>query len=295
MRIWIFTAALGVAACSGETTDEAAPQNESPSAAETAVNGPDLRLYAMDCGRITMGDLSLFSSDGEYEGREPHDAAVMCFLIRHAQGDLLWDSGLPDAFNDAEDGVLNGPFTLSVPVPLLSQLKTIGVAPEDIEYYTISHSHFDHVGNSAMVADATLLIDADERAYMFRDDARADAETFGLVAPLEDAPTQSFEGDLDVFGDGSVVILDMPGHTPGHKSLLVNLENAGPVLLSGDLYHLIESRAREIVPSFNTDEAATRASFARFEQIAEDTGARVVIQHSLEHMDALPLAPKYLD
>ncbi len=146
-----------------------------------------------------------------------------------------------------------------------------------------------------MFAGATFLVDKDERAHMFRDEARADEQSFPLVAPLEDAQTTEFDGDYDVFGDGSVTILATPGHTPGHTSLLVNLKNSGPVLLTGDHYHLLESREKRIVPVFNTDEEETRRSMDRFEALATETGARVVVQHALEDLETMPKAPGYLD
>lgn len=304
MNIFLGIAAAGgmtlaLAACSGDDqagSDAAAtqaPQDIAAGEESQPSKAPGLRLYAMDCGRIGMLDLSLFAQSGAYDGQQ-HEAADMCFLIRHPDGDLLWDAGLPDALNEQEDGMTDGPFKVTVPKTLASQLDAIGVAPDDIDFFSISHSHFDHVGNAGMFTNATFLIDEDEHAWMFRDEARS-ADTFGLVAPLESAPTRSFDGDHDVFGDGLVRIVASPGHTPGHATLLVNLENEGPVLLSGDLYHLIESREKRLVPVFNTDADQTRASMDRFEALADETGARVIIQHSLEHMDALPMAPDYLD
>ena len=50
------------------------------------------------------------------------------------------------------------------------------------------------------------------------------------------APLTTTEGDLDVFGDGTVIAYFLPGHTPGHMALLVRLKS-GPVLLSGDVVH----------------------------------------------------------
>ena len=130
---------------------------------------------------------------------------------------------------------------------------------------------------------------------MFRDEARADEQSFPLYNALEEAETIEFDGDYDVFGDGSVMILAMPGHTPGHTSLLVQLENEGPVLLSGDMYHLQESRDNRYVPKFNTNVEDTLASMDRFEEIADETGARVVIQHVMADYEALPRLPGYLD
>ena len=95
--------------------------------------------------------------------------------------------------------------------------------------------------------------------------------------------------------DGSVTIVQTPGHTPGHTVLLVRLPNAGPVLLTGDMFHLAESRERHLVPSFNTDRAQTVASQAEVERIATETGARVVRQHVPEDFNAMPAFPAPLN
>jgi glyoxylase-like metal-dependent hydrolase (beta-lactamase superfamily II) len=97
-----------------------------------------------------------------------------------------------------------------------------------------------------------------------------------------------------VFGDGSVRILSMPGHTPGHQVLEVRLPHAGVVLLAGDLYHSRQNRQFRRVPRINTDRAATLASMARFEAIARRTHARVVIPHDPRDVAALPSLPGYL-
>ena len=79
-----------------------------------------------------------------------------------------------------------------------------------------------------------------------------------------------------------------PGHTPGHSSLLVNLPETGPVLLTGDLYHRAESRQLKRVPQFNTSEETTLASMDVFEAKAAELGARVIIQHEPADTDDLP-------
>jgi glyoxylase-like metal-dependent hydrolase (beta-lactamase superfamily II) len=100
-------------------------------------------------------------------------------------------------------------------------------------------------------------------------------------------------GDLDVFGDGLVTILSTPGHTPGHRSLLVKLETKGFVILTGDLYHLTQSREERLIPSFNSSRAETLASIDRIERIAKNLHATVVVQHSKEDYATLPKLPDY--
>jgi glyoxylase-like metal-dependent hydrolase (beta-lactamase superfamily II) len=103
------------------------------------------------------------------------------------------------------------------------------------------------------------------------------------------------DADFDIFGDGSVVIIQAPGHTPGHTILRVNLARAGPVLLTGDLWHLPRSRELRTVPVFNTDREQTLASMAKVEALADRIHARVIRQHVVEDFSSLPAFPAYLD
>ncbi|HTJ22838.1 MAG TPA: MBL fold metallo-hydrolase, partial [Gemmatimonadaceae bacterium] len=99
-------------------------------------------------------------------------------------------------------------------------------------------------------------------------------------------------GDRDVFGDGTVVMLDMPGHTPGHHSLLVRLKGMGPVLISGDVSHFHENYDANGVPTFNTNRASSLASLARFKEIAANLHATVIIQHDIRDVGRLPAFPE---
>jgi glyoxylase-like metal-dependent hydrolase (beta-lactamase superfamily II) len=94
-----------------------------------------------------------------------------------------------------------------------------------------------------------------------------------------------------VFGDGSVMMLYTPGHTPGHHSLLVKLPQMGAVILSGDLAHFRENYDTNGVPTFNTDRAQTLASLDRIKKIATAYKATFIIQHDARDIDKLPAFP----
>jgi N-acyl homoserine lactone hydrolase len=94
-----------------------------------------------------------------------------------------------------------------------------------------------------------------------------------------------------VFGDGSVIMLYTPGHTPGHHCLLVKLPQMGPVVLSGDLMHFRENYDSNGVPAFNTDRAQTLASLDRVKKIAANSKATVIIQHDARDLGKLPAFP----
>lgn len=298
MKRTLLMTGLFLAACNNVSSVDKTDADTNKDAAiveTTADNDIEfLRLYALECGRIDMLDLSLFDKGGAFDGRT-NKAVDSCYLLRHPKGDLLWDTGLPDAINAMKDGVTEGPFHIAVPTTLSSQLTTIGIAPKDIEYLSLSHSHFDHVGNAGTYAGSTLLANKAEYAHMFRDGARKDAQSFAAYGAIEKSEVVKFTGKYDVFGDGSVMIIDMPGHTPGHTVLQVNLAKSGTILLTGDLYHLGESREKRTVPVFNTDADETLRSMDKFEELAKNTNTRVIIQHSMKDFESLPKPPEYLD
>jgi N-acyl homoserine lactone hydrolase len=286
MRFLVFACAAFLAACAQPNAPAA--QQQTP---------PSVRLYAMDCGRMHVNDADGFSDDGAYKG-QARDLVDPCYLIRHPNGDLLWDTGLPEAIADLPNHTfaMDGE-TATVAHKLPAQLAQLQLTPADIEFVSISHSHTDHAGNLGLFTHSTWIVDPDERTYMFRPEARADAQSFAPYAAMESVTPRLIEGDgdYDVFGDGSVVIVQAPGHTPGHTVLLVRLQKSGSVLLAGDLWHMAESRAARRIPRFNTDRVQTLASYDKIEALARETGARVIRQHVPEDFAALPAFPAYLD
>lgn len=261
--------------------------------------GRAVELYAMECGTATFTNIDMFADDGSMAGLE-RTLVDPCFLIRHPQGDLIWDTGFSDALAAQAGGMQIDAIGAHAAMPhtLASQLQQLNLTPADIEFVSFSHMHSDHTGNGNLFAGSTWIVDADERAAMFSAEGRADAQGFAGYSQLENAETRLIEANEarhDVFGDGSVVIIQAPGHTPGHSLLLVRLANAGPVLLTGDMYHLSESRQRRLVPRFNFDRAQTLASMDLVDTIEREENARVIRQHVQEDFDSLPAFPAALN
>lgn len=259
------------------------------SAAQAATATPkSVELYAMDCGRFDVPNADMFADDGAYKG-VPAKMVVPCYLVRHPKGDLIWDTGLPA--QGGETASMGG----KPGRPLADQLADLGLTPADIEYVSVSHSHFDHIGQAGLFAASTWIVDPDEKAAAFSEAARKNAATFAGYSALENAKTILIEQPShDVFGDKSVVIYQTPGHTPGHTVLLVRTQGSAPVLLTGDLWHLAESREHKRVPRFNFNRAQTLESYDLTEKLAAETKARVVRQHVPEDFDMLPKFPEPL-
>jgi N-acyl homoserine lactone hydrolase len=261
----------------------------------TAQTAPavDVRLYTLDCGRLDFADMGDLSDTGENTGK-PGVLAVPCYLIRHGKDWMLWDTGLGDRIAAIPNGEMQPGARFSVRRTLVSQLAQLGLTPDSIRYVALSHLHLDHCGNIALFPHAIFLIPAVELAW-----ARATPSPPGvvpaLITPLARDSIERSNYDRDVFGDGSVRILQMPGHTPGHQVLLVKLAKSGSILISGDLYHTRENYQKGLVPNGNDNRANTLASFNRFAGIQKNTHARVVIQHAPEDFASMPAFPKYLD
>lgn len=269
----------------------AAPPPAKPAPADDTV-----RLYALDCGRLDFKSLGMFSDTGDYDGR-PGRIVTPCYLIRHPQGWMLWDAGLGDRLAQSPQGVdiLGGLVHEQVPVTLVAQLNVIGLKPADIRVVAFSHLHEDHVGNANLFAkSATWIINDRELAWAKSDPSPLRVDP-ALFSGAESADVKHIDGDFDVFGDGRVIVLKAPGHTPGHQVLLVRLKKAGAVLLAGGLYPLRENRAQKRVPSINVSRADTLATFDRIEKIAANQKARVVAQGDPADFAALPKFPAYLD
>lgn len=172
-------------------------------AANAADPVSEVRMYAMDCGRIAIKNAAPFSDTGDYDGKSL-DAVVSCYLIQHPKGTLLWDLGLNDEIAKSPKGVeAGGNFHMTVKTPLIEQLAQIGVKPADVTFIAFSHLHFDHTGNANAFAASTWLMNQAELAAV-----NSDTPPFGmdpsLVSARKTAKLQTYSGDHDVFGDGKV-------------------------------------------------------------------------------------------
>ncbi len=256
---------------------------------------PEIKLYTFSGGTVMVNNLELFSQDTTYQGQSK-EFADPYYVISHPKGTLMWDAGLPEGLVAAPEPITppGGAFTISRNDSVNNQLKLIGMTPDDIDYLALSHTHFDHSGHANAISNATWLVQDVEYDMITSDEIR-NSENAGLYEAIKSLKNvKKLNGDFDVFGDGSVIIKSMPGHTPGHQVLFLDMPENGPTLLTGDLYHLYENREHKRVPSFNFDVAQTLSSMDSFEAFAKEKNAKVYLQHQKEDFNKMPKAPKYL-
>jgi glyoxylase-like metal-dependent hydrolase (beta-lactamase superfamily II) len=244
----------------------------------------ELSLARIDCGtpQPPTAVNERFSDTYAY-GDKKIQFVFSCYLIKHGDDYMLWDTG----------HAMTAP-NVAPKESVVDNLAKINVKPDQIKYVGISHYHADHTGQIASFPKAILLIGAKEW------------EAISAPTPAQGVNAKPFEGwikgenkvepqaiDKDVFGDGSVIFLRTPGHTPGHSSLLVKLAEKGPVILTGDAVHFRENYESDGVPMFNFDRAQTIASIQRIKKLAETFKATVIIQHDARDVEKLPVFPAF--
>jgi len=125
-------------------------------------SNPQIKLYTIDCGRIDVSNLAGFSDTSDYDNKTVQFSDT-CFLIMHPKGTLLWDTGLPDSLIKKPE--TKDVFHLSKLTSLQDNLKKIGLKPDDINYVSVSHSHFDHMSGLDQFPNATWILQNAELDY----------------------------------------------------------------------------------------------------------------------------------
>jgi N-acyl homoserine lactone hydrolase len=257
------------------------------------------RLYLLDCGRSLANDESVWTP-GQNVGREIQFSST-CWLIKHAHQWLLWDTGVPESsLNDPKGwSTLPKLIVYHLDRSLTDQLAEIGLKPGDISLVAISHTHGDHIGNMGLFPNSTVVMQRAEHDWIYSPDGANDNvnQLMALARKLLGTPKkiQLVDGDVDIFGDGSVTLVSTPGHTPGHQSLLVHLKKSGFIILSGDVVHSKENLEKNIVPTLNTDTAESLASMQRARQLIATYKATLFINHEKSQTEKLRRLPAYYD
>jgi len=245
-------------------------------------------IYALECGQLTMPLKIFFEEAGEGVMRAP----IPSFLIKHAKGSLLFDTGLNEITRVDPKGYLGERLAGLMEVhfgpgeDLQSRLERIDVEISRVDYIVNSHLHFDHCGCNAKVINAPVIVQQREWDWATQLEpeggyVRSDYDTGQDIITIV--------GEHDVFGDGSVLCIPSYGHTPGHQSLRIKTES-GEYVLTGDACYLRQTLEEFALPGVMHDRSQTLASLKMFREL-QDRGATIIYGHDPEFWPTLPKAP----
>jgi glyoxylase-like metal-dependent hydrolase (beta-lactamase superfamily II) len=251
-----------------------------------------MRMHLLSGGRLQMPRRVYFP---DAVGREMFDLPVSCALFRHAQGNALFDTGChPDAAVDADARWgLNAAYSPPVFAPedaVIGQLHLAGLQASDVDLVICSHLHYDHCGCNAFFDRATMICHAREL-----DAARAkNAVPQGYHANDWDVglPIETINGEHDVFGDGRLTLIPLPGHTPGMMGAHVVLDRDGVFLVASDAVPIAVSLHQRFVPVNTVDRDLFLESLDRVAGFERD-GATILFGHDDAQWRSLRTGPEF--
>ena len=216
------------------------------------------RLFGCVCGQFHTTPAGLGLS-----GDAPIDVPVPFYVLEHPDGVALFDTGLPLGMMDEADayrGLLRAQgadVKLTAQETLTAHLERLEIDPARVRWVVASHLHFDHAGGLAQLPNATLVVQKREWEAGMDDEV---AGRYFLPRVYFDLGHQLklVDGEHDLFGDGSAVLVPSYGHTPGHQSLRVR--NAqGDHILVGDACYACEVVETRRFPEFSDHAAMNRS------------------------------------
>jgi glyoxylase-like metal-dependent hydrolase (beta-lactamase superfamily II) len=265
-----------------------------------------MRLYVFSSGWLTL-DKSGLQTGATGKITVP----VAFFLIKHPKGNVLFDTGNNDKI--ITDPTYWGPFIASLDpgrapdVAIDAQLDKIGVKPSDINYVILGHMHLDHAGNVGKFPAATIVYQRDEIINAFWPKpgygcCYISADFAGLRNDVGQAGVSrqkviELNGDLDLFGDGSIYIHRAVSHTPGSQMVVVRLPKSGPVVLTSDVCYLMENLQKDLLPSVSLayDPAGMLDAYAWIKHLMSAEGADVIFAHDAETFKKHKQPPEYYE
>ena len=255
-----------------------------------------LKVYALSGGYVEL-DVTMMIPDRTPESR--WTVPVPAFLVVHAAGRLLFDTGLHCATITDPVGRLGKDLARHLHIrslagdEVVSQLGLLGLGPDDVRYVANSHFHLDHCGGNEFFPRATFLVQARELEAARDPVVLAGRRYVPSVAdfdhPLDYRPVA---GEHDVFGDGTVVLIPTHGHTPGHQSLRVHAGKGTDLVLAADACYTRENMDRDILPDTLWDAREMAGSVARLRDLRDRQGATIIFGHDPGQWEALPRAPE---
>lgn len=228
-------------------------------AGSVAAQAQDIKLYAFSSGALTIGK-------GVLQNFAAMDPPILVpvgfYVVKHPKGNVLFDTGNNDNLikdpNWWPAGLQGLKPAMTPEVALDFQLAKIGLKPDDIKFVVASHLHLDHGGNISKFPNSTIVVQKSEVQNAFwPEQGTGGPYVIGDFLPLR-APNSNYpnaqkmiqlDGDLDLFGDGTLIVKRWVAHTPGSQMMTVKLKNTGLIVLTGDNVYFRENLEKSIAPN----------------------------------------------
>ena len=245
-----------------------------------------MKMHLLSGGRLRMRR-SVYYPDAARE--ETMEMPVSCTLLKHPQGLVLFDTGCHPSVVTGAEARWGSLARFMTPIfteqdTLIGQLPLTGVAAEDIDVVVCSHLHPDHCGCNVFFPNATVMAQTAEVAA-----ARAEnAAGQGYLAVEWENPVrlEEIEGTRDLFGDGRITLLHMPGHTPGMMVAHVVTDRDGAFVLASDAIAVMAHLDQHYAPKNTWNIDLAMASIDAIERLRQD-GATVLCGHDADQWTGL--------
>ena len=273
----------------------------------SVVQAQDIKLYAFSSGALTIGK-GILQNLAPVE--PPIQIPVGFFVIKHPKGNVLFDTGNNDRIIK-DPSYWGASFTALKPVntpdvAIDTQLGKIDLKPDDIKYVVASHLHLDHGGNVGKFPNSTIVVQKDEIQNAFWPKAGTGGPyLIGDVLPLraenKDYPNAvkmlQLEGDLDLFGDGTLMVKRWVGHTPGSQMMTVRLKNTGLIILTGDNVYFRENVEKSLPPNIVLayNPSGILAAYEWIRHVMATEKADFFTAHDPDAFKAMKKAPEFYD
>jgi glyoxylase-like metal-dependent hydrolase (beta-lactamase superfamily II) len=254
-------------------------------------DGP--RLYAFRCGGERVPG-SLIDPFGDERG-ETLFLPYFFYYLQCRAGRVLFDCGPhPDLATDPAARIGKGAEMSDVHVALGddvgSKLRGIGVDPQSVDLVALSHLHYDHCGGLEQLTGADVYVQANELSFAGSPPSyQRDAYVGADFASVEASKWRQLHGELDLLGDGTLLLFPTPGHSAGHQSLLARLKTRTIVLVGDAAYDPVKMRERRL-PGYLWNPDKVIETWERLEELERSEGAELVLSHYVN--PGMPLAPE---
>lgn len=253
-----------------------------------------MKMHILSGGKLRMNRGVYYP---EAEKGEKIDLPVTCVLFRHPAGNVLFDTGCHPSVVDDAEGRWGKMARAMTPImdssdTLIAELARLNLSPLDIDVVINSHYHSDHCGCNEFFKKATFFVHEAEFAKV----SEPDSIMAGYIpADWEHPmPLNQVTGEKDIFDDERIVLLPLPGHTPGMMGAVANLDRSGSFLLASDAVSVRDNLDRETIPKTTWNKDRLMDSLTEIKRI-EKGGATVICGHDPEQWQQLKKGVEFYD